>query len=82
MKNGMYEISNKILNDLENEFVFDFKVNFKEFDTVTIETDTIEFYKEESAEEVWTEFDREYIVQPPERVLYKRNNVSGCYCRI
>lgn len=82
MKPGIYEINKKTLNDIENKFVFDFKVDFNEFDTVTIEIDTIEFYKEESAKVVWTEFDREYIVQPSKRVLYKRNDVSGCYCRV
>ena len=84
MKQGKYEINPKIINEIEETYVFDFSVNFKTYDEVTIGIDTIQFYKAEKYTEEYTEDgDREYIkVQDQEEVLYKKNSVSGVYCRV
>ena len=36
MEQGVYTINKEVLKEIENNFIFDFPVNFKEFNTVTV----------------------------------------------
>ncbi len=82
MEEGNYRINKETLEELYKNFKFDFPADFKKFDAVQVGVDYLEFVKETTGEPVYTEQSIEYKEIPGEYLLYKRNSVSGIYCRV
>lgn len=77
MKNGEYTINKEVIKDLEENFRFTDRINFKDYDYLTVRKNELEFFAE--AEYKQDDYGAYNKVADPKMVICKKDNLSGCY---
>lgn len=73
----------KIIMEKIKNYVFDFPVDFSKYEKMIIDGDYIEFFKPECGKEMYDKNGFRFInITPSKTIGYKKNTVSGCYCKI
>lgn len=77
LREGEYTINKEIIKELEENYRFTEKPNFRTYDYLTVREDELELFAE--AEYRQNDYGHYVMVADSKMVICKKNNLSGCY---